>query len=476
MSGGVCALDKTSVAKEKTLCVGALKTPLLNGKELYPSGFSNYGVDIWTFGENIFTTNIEVDENGQLIIGYREFNGTSLATPIITGIAGLVWNAYPELTAAQVRESIIKGTSSFAYGDTNFPVANGRSALEYAENLNQERLRVQTLKVVSIGDGEVELEWNPVEGATKYTVYYTDYTTQVTPQKGVKAINLSFPYTIAGLKNGNKYSFIVRAEDDSGVGLASDEVFATPKSNVEVKLGRGLVAYYTFEGGSAQNVLNFIVSSLGLPIDGFAKDGQLSSQYPVTFGRGLIGQAAIFGGVDNPGHIYVPNSSALQFSDGATYSVWFRVDDLIFMDGYHNRRTTRGGGTIFAKSHDRLGAGFMSYLSNTGTVTAYVQTYDTWFSSGTYENPSWLEGKQVGDWVHLVYTLSATEGTKIYLDGQLSYGSTSPVDFTNMNRESLYFGKFSDSWYPFIGAIDEVRIYSRAINEAEIQQLYISVD
>jgi len=222
-------------------------------------------------------------------------------------------------------------------------------------------------------------------------------------------------------------------------------------------ISNGLVAYYPFNGDAKNH-------------QGSANDGQPSSS--VSFGDGLFGQAAIFGGVDNPGHIYVPNSAALQFTEGATYSAWFRVDDLIYMDGYGRRQTTGGGGTIFAKSHDRIGAAFKSHVSNNGVVSASVSTFDRWFSNGSYAEANWPEEKSIGEWIHLTYTLSATAGTKIYLDGKLSYGSTSPVDFTQMNRQSLYFGKFSDSWYPFIGAIDEVRIHKRVLNEAEIQQLY----
>ncbi len=225
----------------------------------------------------------------------------------------------------------------------------------------------------------------------------------------------------------------------------------------------GLVAYYPFDGDAINHY-------------GSANNGQPSNS--VYFDDGLLGQAAIFGGVDNPGYIYIPNSAALQFSQGATYSAWFRVDDLVRMDGYGRRSTSHGGGTIFAKSHDRRGAAFSAHISNQGVGSAGIGVHQTsrWNQVGSYPEASWVEGKEIGDWTHVTFTLSSTTGTRIYLDGEISYGSTGPVPFGGMNNEDLFIGKFSDFWYPFIGAIDEVRIYNRALSESEVQALYILLD
>ncbi len=66
------------------------------------ASFSNYGkknVDVFAPGEAIFST-IPNDE-------YEASQGTSMAAPVVTGLAALIRSHFPALTAAQVREIII---------------------------------------------------------------------------------------------------------------------------------------------------------------------------------------------------------------------------------------------------------------------------------------------------------------------------------------------------------------------------------
>jgi subtilisin family serine protease len=68
--------------------------------------FSNYGkttVDVFAPGEKIYST----------IPGsrYKEFNGTSMATPVVVGLAALIMEYYPKLTAVQVKEIIMRSVT-----------------------------------------------------------------------------------------------------------------------------------------------------------------------------------------------------------------------------------------------------------------------------------------------------------------------------------------------------------------------------
>jgi subtilisin family serine protease len=72
------------------------------------SSFSNYGiknVDIFAPGQNIYTTNIND--------GYTYDDGTSMAVPMVTGIAALIWSYYPNLKAKQVKEIILASGVSY---------------------------------------------------------------------------------------------------------------------------------------------------------------------------------------------------------------------------------------------------------------------------------------------------------------------------------------------------------------------------
>lgn len=82
------------------ICVGSIAS---NG---HPAASSNYGkteVDVFAPGDGINST---VPHNG-----YRNFKGTSMAAPVVSGIAALVWNYFPELTMEEVRRAVLEGVT-----------------------------------------------------------------------------------------------------------------------------------------------------------------------------------------------------------------------------------------------------------------------------------------------------------------------------------------------------------------------------
>lgn len=92
-----------SSIKDHIMVVAAVDLPRKDGK--YPlTAFSNYGktVDLCAPGQSIYST-IPRDSNGNL---YGKLSGTSMAAPLVTGSAALIWSLEPGLTAKQVKERI----------------------------------------------------------------------------------------------------------------------------------------------------------------------------------------------------------------------------------------------------------------------------------------------------------------------------------------------------------------------------------
>ncbi|HMP31768.1 MAG TPA: S8 family serine peptidase, partial [Saprospiraceae bacterium] len=72
------------------------------------AGFSNYGskrVDLFAPGVQIFSTT----PNNQ----YRYLQGTSMAAPVVAGVAAVLRSHFPTLTAIQVKEVLMKSTIPF---------------------------------------------------------------------------------------------------------------------------------------------------------------------------------------------------------------------------------------------------------------------------------------------------------------------------------------------------------------------------
>jgi cell wall-associated protease len=87
--------------------VGASSASLKEGD--FVGNFSNYGkktVDIFAPGVQINST---VPGNE-----YDSYNGTSMAAPTVAGVAALVWSYYPNLTAVQVKDILMKSSVKYA--------------------------------------------------------------------------------------------------------------------------------------------------------------------------------------------------------------------------------------------------------------------------------------------------------------------------------------------------------------------------
>ncbi len=308
--------------------------------------------------------------------------------------------------------------------------------------------------VATAKDGAVALQWDTVEGASAYRVYFSTLAGTASEGQPV-ADSQSASFTHSGLTNSTTYYYVVRAVDSSGQESApGNEVAATPQ--VATDLSFGLVAYYDFENNIIDQTIN--------DNDGIKSDS-------VSYVAGKHGKAVLFGGVNNPGYIKIRNSSDLQFTEGATYSGWISINKMIHMDGWGRTKMTAGGGTFFAKSHDRAGAALMYHVNTEGVGGSYLKSFDPWVRGGWSNiNGSFESG--LDDWVYLTVTLSATEGSKIYYNGNLWRSSSTPANFSRMNAEHLYLGRFSDYWYPLAGMIDDFSIYNRALDQQEVMDLY----
>jgi len=86
------------------ITVGASGDPKVGGLVAY---FSNYGkkdVDVFAPGVQIYST---VPVGNQ----YRNESGTSMASPVVAGLAGFILSYYPTLTPQQLKQVITQGTS-----------------------------------------------------------------------------------------------------------------------------------------------------------------------------------------------------------------------------------------------------------------------------------------------------------------------------------------------------------------------------
>ena len=112
-------MDKVNEIVDNVITVGAMSS---NYDENLPATFSNYGlknVDVFAPGVQIYST---VPKNE-----YAKYNGTSMASPEVAGVATLIRSYYPELSASQVKH-IIMNSGTAINMDVLVPGKDGEKA------------------------------------------------------------------------------------------------------------------------------------------------------------------------------------------------------------------------------------------------------------------------------------------------------------------------------------------------------------
>lgn len=209
----------------------------------------------------------------------------------------------------------------------------------------------------------------------------------------------------------------------------------------------GLVARYAFDGTAAD--------SSGSGLHGSANGG-------VSFGPGIHGQAALFNGTD--GWVKVDHGGALTFDlDTQSYTV-----------SAFYRSSNGAEGTII---QDRFGSNHaVSYniISRPGSLSA-----NSWYGTGTgtHFDAKHFAPYNDGQWLHVASTFDAVTGIKrLYVNGQVVAVALRPSEpFTPTAGSSLTIGGYFGSDLivsSFLdGAIDELRIYNRALSNVEISEI-----
>ena len=232
----------------------------------------------------------------------------------------------------------------------------------------------------------------------------------------------------------------------------------------------GLMAHYCFDNPA----------DLGKDCSGNNNNG--TAEGTVTAVTGYKGGGALFGGMDNPADIHVPNSDSLKFSSALSISYAVKLNSLVGMPGDEFATNQ----AIVAKSHDATG--FIVLASNPNASPADIvmafgnhdakTVYPMSGSTGTQAN--WSPAN-VDKWIHVIFTLDNVNGiARTYFNGKLvrtetkaAFDLTQPnrQDFTMANTQDLYIGKYSDVWYPLNGVVDELRFYNRVLTSSEVTAL-----
>jgi len=201
----------------------------------------------------------------------------------------------------------------------------------------------------------------------------------------------------------------------------------------------GLVAYYPFNDNAKDESGN----------------GHDATVYGATIALdrfGYAGRSYSFSGGSN--RIIVAGvQSAFAFSEAFSVVAWFA--------------TSASTGAIVTKwQGGTTGDWFLSFQGdNPEKVDFEIKSgTDAWgqaLSSANYDDGAW----------HLAAAVFGGGNCALYMDGALSSISTSPSSVNN-DIDQITIGNESAMLWGFVGEIDDVRIYDRALTDQEVVELY----
>lgn len=251
---------------------------------------------------------------------------------------------------------------------------------------------------------------------------------------------------------GETFSYWGHESDDS----AMDELrlFNTTLSQSEIQnminvtnpyepIYDGETFYMPFDGAYTELI------SLGMPTE---------TGSPTFAGESYEGSNAYMGAADS--YLTYPIDGVFG-ADAFSVTFWYKVD----------ASPDRSGIITVGDDADDRNQGFRLFREGSATEQRIKANV------GIGDGESWNDGGVIdvtaGEWVHIALTVSSTE-SKIYFNGveQLSSTLASSVDWTGCNEITIGAGGETFSYWNHLSdlsALDELRLFNKALSEAEIQ-------
>lgn len=222
-----------------------------------------------------------------------------------------------------------------------------------------------------------------------------------------------------------------------------------------------LVLRYSFD---AAPVNNAIVDSkpFGNPNPGLNKGADWLASYGVSSAGGVSRSGVMRFVATNSDQIVISTNSSFDSTSG-TIAFWIRsgrnggpgAQAALLLE-----RRAKAGGLWLLKSDD----GTLQITAN--TTNALVR--NSFSSIASVGDDNWHQ-------VVLIYDQKAQGKIALFVDGVASGAGTNSGPWSWPSGQSINLGRSVDTtagWRRFDGALDDLRIYNRALNEDEVAQLY----
>ncbi|MEO6671019.1 MAG: LamG-like jellyroll fold domain-containing protein, partial [Ferruginibacter sp.] len=219
----------------------------------------------------------------------------------------------------------------------------------------------------------------------------------------------------------------------------------------QVDLNFGLRAYYPFNGNAndvSGNYNNPVFNNATLTAD---RNGNPNSAYH-------------FNGIDN--YMQIPNAPSINAGQQLSICTWVKVTGFYYGPCHGNSILCKGDDDYLPGNYIMR---FDEAFYNPGCGITIPDTVHQAFRGGSTDAAGYTPCIQKDQWYAVVYTYDGSN-SKLYVNCVLKYDIPTAIPDGFTNSYDLFFGKLNNSSYPywFNGDLDEVRLYDRVLNQAEV--------
>jgi hypothetical protein len=209
-------------------------------------------------------------------------------------------------------------------------------------------------------------------------------------------------------------------------------------ANLVVAEDKDLVAYWNFDEGSGKTAKDIIGNH----------DGTFFGT--PTWVQGKFGKSLEFDGKSS--YVIVPDAPDLAIETNITFSVWFKPTVTINSGNNAWRMLSKNNDYFLLFNYEQLGSLGWLIKDPSGTNHVVHSKTNEWKKDVWYHAAGTFDGKEL----------------KIYVDGAME-ASLQWSGKAGTSKLAIWIGADDVPNY-FPGAIDDFRIYKRALSEADVKQ------
>ena len=208
---------------------------------------------------------------------------------------------------------------------------------------------------------------------------------------------------------------------------------------------KGLVSYWTLDRSTMED--KTVEDIFG------GNDGTIMGEPEIVEGK--INEALHFDGSDD--YVEVESNESLKLKDAFTIETWVKGDS----------EAAPGFGISQWLSKGEGGGNYSFFWGH--SITLYARSITFLTARGTWPVVHIEKSLKIGEWYHIVGTWDGSN-LKIYLNGKLSNETKVAATPVTDDVPLMIAGSKSGGTpqQMFDGAVDEVKIYNRALTESEV--------